>query len=101
MRPCFFSLPPQAILPQSGAPASEEITSMPGMLTGCCDSLRIRTGVDLAPVAVNSFASVMRSLDMRGMGVTSRLQRLTAPCDELPNSEANGHLDDRQIKGND
>jgi hypothetical protein len=26
----LFSLPPQAILPQSGAPASEEITSMPG-----------------------------------------------------------------------
>jgi len=64
--------------------------------------LRTRTGVDLAPFAVNSFASVMRSLDMREiMGVTSRLQRLTAPCNELPNSEANGHLDHRQIKGND
>jgi hypothetical protein len=28
-------------------------------------------------------------------------QRLIAPCNELPNSEANGHLDDRQIEGND
>jgi len=102
MRPCFFFTSATSdFTAVGGTSIGRDHLDARHILTGCCDSLRIRTGVDLVPVAVNSFASVMRSLDMRGMGVTSRLQRLTAPCDQLPNSEANGHLDDRQIKGND
>ena len=90
------------ILPRSGHRHRKRSPRCPACSRATATRLRIRTGVDLAPFAVNSFASVMRSLDMREiMGVTSRLQRLTAPCNELPNSEANGHLDHRQIKGND
>jgi len=64
--------------------------------------MRLPWPITAAPFALSSVSVVMRLLNRSEIvGSTSRLQRLTAPCKELPNSKANGHLDDRQIKGND